>query len=146
MGSEYQRLIPPERKDYCVCSVVQGILRRYDVNLSQREIASRLTPAENGHVVDDDKLKNLFESKGLEYNFFWNHETPFNEPDFVLNDMNENSGIVGISSHLYLFDKFVDPDCYLIDPNNNEIVVKRIGELVKEMGSSGFFGVVKRQD
>ncbi len=52
-------LIPPVKKDYCVCSVLQGILRENDIQISQDEIAINLTPAKKGFKVDLRNLKEI---------------------------------------------------------------------------------------
>lgn len=134
-----------ERDNYCLCSVLQSILRRHGVSFSQREIADSLTPSENGLISHDDKIKEFHRSKGFEYSHYWHNETPFNEPDMVLSDMHDNDGLVGIGSHVYLLKYFDDPVLELIDPKGGGVIKKDIYQLLREMEKSGgFFGLVKR--
>ncbi len=137
-------LIPQERNNYCICSVLQAIFNNNKINLSQKEIADNLTPSDKGFLPHDDTIKNFLRSRGFEYFFYWYNETPFNEPDELLRDMNKYEGIIGIKSHIYLLKNFNDPILEIINPENNKVFRKDIYETLKEMKKlEGFFGLVK---
>lgn len=139
------RLTPQERDDYCLCAALQAILKNHEVNLSQREIANNLTPSQRGFLVDDRKIRDFLKSKGLEYIFYWQDKTPFNERDVVLAEMHKYEGIVGINYHTYLLESFKDPRLRLIDPADNTIKEKELREVLKEMRQyEGCFGIIKR--
>ncbi|MCL5729975.1 MAG: hypothetical protein M1165_00190 [Candidatus Pacearchaeota archaeon] len=149
-------LTSQERSDYCVCSVVQAIFRVHKINLSQDEIARNLTRSGDGFRVDDGIFSEFMKTNGFEYHHFVYNETPFNEPDTLLNEMNEHGGIVGIRepgqiyphilrNHVYLLQNFEDPLLMLINPKNNGLVVKDIYTLRREMARMevGFFGLFR---
>lgn len=135
-----------EKYDFCVCSVLQAVLRRYNLNFSQEEISKNLTPGQNGgYMVDDASIGNFLLSNGFEYkHYFWN-TTPNHEPDSLLADMDRNEGIVGINKHFYILKNFKDPDLEIIDPDNGKIIKKDIFALLKEMKEKGGnFGLIKK--
>ncbi len=143
-------LTPQEKSDYCVCSALQSILEKYDIHLSQEQIASKLTSAKNGFLVNDDRMTNFLNSNNLEYNFYWQDQTPFNERDAVLEEMDANNGIIGVDTHVYLLERFRYPLVEMIDPSNkdeyNARITKNLYELVQDMEqSAGFFAVIKRR-
>lgn len=138
-------LIPPERDNYCVCSVIQGIFKSHGINLSQEEIAGRLTPSEHGFLVDDEKMKELMLEMGFSYSYFPHNATPFNEPDMLLGDMNENQGFLGINPHAYLLGGFNDPELTLIDPLDCSRNKRDIYGVLREMQQKGGgFGLIKK--
>ena len=138
-------LTPQEREDYCLCSILQAILERHGIKVSQSEIAKDLTPSKNGFLVYDERMKDFLELKGFEYLFYWHDETPFNERDTVLEEMRANNGIIGVGKHVYLLEVFEYPVVKMIDPENGQVRVRNLVEMVKEMqDSEGFFGVVKK--
>lgn len=142
---EFQ-VTPQEKHDFCVCSVLQAVLRRYDINFSQNEIANNLTPGKNGgYMVDDASIGNFLFSNGFKYeHYFWN-ETPFHEPDSLLQEMNKHEGSVSIGKHWYLLKSFKDPDLEIIDPVNGKLIRKSIYEVLKEMHEKdGGFGLIKK--
>ena len=135
-----------EKYDFCVCSVLQAVLRRYNINFSQEEISKNLTPGQNGgYKVDDASIGNFLLSNGFKYeHYFWN-ETPFHEPDSLLEEMNNNEGSVSIGKHWYLLKYFKDPDLEIIDPINGQVIRKSIYEVLKEMHEKdGGFGLIKK--
>ena len=77
-------LVPQEKDNYCVCSVVQAVLKGKGIDLSQKEIADQLTLGREGFLVQDERMKTFLSAKGLKYEFYWRDETPFNEPYSVL--------------------------------------------------------------
>jgi len=142
---EFQ-VTPQEKYDFCVCSVLQAILRNYNINLSQEEISKNLMPGKNGgHMIDDASIGNFLFSNGFKYeHYFWN-QTPFNEPDSLLEEMDKNEGFVGINKHVYILRNFKDPDLEMIDPVNGEVIRKSIFDVLKEMHEKdGGFGLIKK--
>ncbi len=139
-----------EKKYFCVCSVLQAILRKRGVEISQEEIASNLTHGkdkdgkDDGYIVHDEKIKKFLLRKGFNYSYFGVHETPFNEPDELLKEMCQHDGMIGIGNHVYFLKDFEDPRVKLIDPKNGQEIEKNYFELLKEMRHSGIFGLVKR--
>lgn len=137
-------LIPQEKNNFCICSVLQAIFEKYKINLSQKEIAGNLTPAENGFYVDEDKIKKFLIRNKFEYFYYPYNATPFNEPDMLLKEINENNGFIGINSHIYLLTEFKDPLLNLINPLDNKHLIKNIYSTIKEMRKKyGFFGLLK---
>lgn len=135
-----------EQYDFCVCSVLQAVLRRYNIEISQTEIAKNLTPGkEGGYISNDDKIKNFLFSNGFKYeHYFWN-ETPLHEPDSLLEEMHKNEGIVSINRHFYILKYFKDPAIELINPDNGELIKKDIHTLLEEMHEKdGGFGLIKK--
>jgi len=147
----------PEKIDFCVCSVLQAILKANGEEISQGEIARNLTPGnEMGFQIHDEKIKNFLLGKGFRYDVFWCEDSSFFEPERLLFEMRDNYGIVGIEfidlkdgkkyNHVYLLRDFNDPMIKMADPNTGierEIEVNYRG-LLRVSGHSDFFGLVKR--
>lgn len=135
-----------EEYDFCVCSVLQAILRRHNLQFSQKEIAKNLTPGKNGgYQVNDDKIKNFLLSNGFKYEYYFWNETPFHEPDSLLEEMNKNDGMVSLNKHNYILKYFKDPDLELINPDNGENIKQNLYTLLKEMHEKdGGFGLIKK--
>src|SRR3989344_8350371 len=116
-------LTPQEREDYCVCSVLQAIFRRHGINISQREIADKLTPDKHGFHPNDKNMRTLIESNGFSYVFYWRNEVPFNESEMALWEMESHAGFIGIKTHVYLFKDYKPPQVKVINPENGSVEV-----------------------
>lgn len=124
---------------------MQEIFLINNIKISQDEIAKNLTPSEKGFYTDDDKIKGFLKGFGFEYKIYFRNTTPFNEPDFLLNEMNQNYGIIGVNSHTYFLKNFKDPRLELIDPKDEKLIEKNLYQTLKEMEEKGgFFGLVKK--
>ncbi len=137
-------LTPQEKDNFCVCSCLQAILRKYGKETSQQEIAKNLIPSEKGFFINDKRIKEFLKKEGLDYNYFNYNKTPFNEPDMILK---ENSDIlIGVNTHTFLLVDFQDPDLKLLDPKNGFAKQSDLYSLMREMHKkkSGGFGLVKR--
>lgn len=138
-------LIPQEKENYCVCSVLQSIFKKYHLNIEQDAIAQNLTPSKKGFYVDDYNFKNFLNKNGFNYDYYFYNEVPFNEPDFLLKEMKKENGFVGFYNHVYLLNDFRDPIVGLIDPSNNLLLEKELTNLLMDMSrGSGFFGLIKK--
>lgn len=142
-------IIIPEEKNFCVCSCLQAIFDFEGKKISQKDISKKLTPSNNGcgfKVHDKNIKKFLFES-GFNYLFYWRNETPFNEPELLLEDMKKekNHGLIGIKNHSYVLSDFKYPELKLIDPNDKKIKIKNYDQMIKEMhNTEGFFTLIQR--
>lgn len=133
-----------EEDNFCLCSVLQTILKRKNIEISQREIANNLTPSDNGFFADDLQIKNFMRINGFNYQFYGYNQTPFNEPDMLLLEMNENDGLLGINNHIYLLENFKYPKIEMIDPKNGELIQTDIYQTIRKMESDGgFYGLIK---
>lgn len=139
-------IVPQEKNNYCVCSVLQAIFKKYSIEISQNEIANSLTPSEKGFEVYDKNIKNFIESLGFEYEFYWRNETPLNEPELVLENMIAHQGFIGINDHTYLFVDYKYPNVKMIDPEKGKLKTKEYHSMIKEMYDykKGFFGLIKK--
>lgn len=141
-------LLPQEKDTYCLCAILQAILERHRILISQGEIADKLTPADEGFLAHDERIRDFLRSNGFAYYFYLHNQTPFNEPDTVLRDMQDNEGIIGMGKyryHSYLLNRFEDPQLEMINPGDNTILRTDIYSLLREMEESeGFFGLIKR--
>ena len=139
-------LIPQEKDNFCICSCLQAIFNKHNIKISQEEIANNLTPAKKGFRIHDKTFKNFVNAKGFYFEFYWYNETPFNEPDSLLEEMMKNEGFVGINSHTYLLENFNYPNIKLIDPENRLIKEYTLQSMYKDMqkDNEGFFGLVKK--
>ncbi|HTZ41732.1 MAG TPA: hypothetical protein VMC07_00800 [Candidatus Omnitrophota bacterium] len=132
-----------EKRDYCVCSVLQAVFRKHGLEISQEEIAGNLTHGEErGFKIDDKRIREFFLRNGFIYTPFGEDETPFNEPDGLLKEMQKHDGIIGIENHVYLLETFQDPRVMLIDPKDGQEVEKNYYQLLREMKNGGFFGLI----
>lgn len=151
--TETLELSVQEKRNFCVCSVLQAIFRNEGIEMSQKEIARNLTPGKkkfflffkkkDGYLVHDERIKKFMESQGFQYIHFGAYETPFNEPDELLKEMSQNYGMIGVGNHVYALKDFDNWKVKMIDPKNGELVETSYIELVREMGHSGVFGLVK---
>lgn len=133
-----------EKSNFCLCSVLQAIFRKYEIYFSQEEIAKNLTPSERGFLADDLRIKQFFNHNRFDYIFYRYNETPFNEPDMFLKEMEKHEGIIGINSHAYLLNEFQDPILRIINPENAVITELTLPLIEKEMHQKdGFFGLLK---
>jgi hypothetical protein len=138
------RLYPPEEDDYCVCSVLQSILRKYEVEMSQEEIARNLTPDDSGFRVDDSRIRRFMESNGLDYGWRWHDMISLRDLNSFLEDMDRESGIVGINEHLYLLGRFEKPMLELIDPMDERVRSEELFSLLRRMDKTkGLFGLIR---
>lgn len=132
------------KNNFCLCSVLQTIFKKYGLKISQEEIAKNLTTSENGFLADDPQIKKFMQINGFDYDFYWHNETPFNEPDMLLRDMDENNGILGINHHIYLLRDFQDPKIKMVEPENRRTIETDIYHVRREMeNAGGFFGLIR---
>jgi len=140
------KLIPQEKDNYCVCSVLQAIFDYHGIRISQEDISEKLTSCEKGFKVNDDQIRNLLNELGFDFTFYWRNETPLNEPCLVLDDMILDHGLVGINHHIYLLYDFNYPKLDLIDPIDGKIKAKDYDKMIEEMyKTKGYFGLIKKQ-
>ncbi len=139
-------IIRQEKNNFCICAVLQAIFYKYHIKISQEEIAENLTPAEKGFKIHDNSFKNFVNAKRFYFEFYWHNETPFNEPDSLLEEMIKNEGFIGINAHTYLLNNFNYPNVKLIDPKNCSIKEYTLSGMYKEMqnDNEGFFGLIKK--
>jgi len=103
------KIIPQEKDNYCVCSVLQAIFDFHGISISQEAISGKLTSCEKDFKVNDDQIRNLLNDMGFDFTFYWKTETPLNEPCMFLDDMLLDPGLVGINHHIYLLYDFNYP-------------------------------------
>ena len=139
-------LTPQEEKNYCVPSCLQAILRNYNIEETQREIFQQLTPTEKGVLISDDKFKNLLSIFEFNYDFFLYNQTPFNEPDFLLNKNSDKDILIGINEHCYILVLFQDPKLHVIDPKDAIIKEDELPNILNKMRKtkSGGFGLISK--
>jgi len=139
-------LKPQEKINYCVCSVLQAIFKTNNINVSQDEIAKNLEPTENGFFTDGKIITDYLKQKGFDYIFHHHNQTPYNEPDTLLKEMEIGKAIIGVNDHVYFFIDFEDPFVYVIDPKDNSENKIELSNLRRDMAKhkSGFFGLVKK--
>ncbi|MDP3986657.1 MAG: hypothetical protein Q8P81_00330 [Nanoarchaeota archaeon] len=138
-------LVPQERDDYCLCSVLQAILKSYGRDFSQDEIAGNLTPGRReGFLIDGEVIDSFMKGNGFDYQLYWHNMTPFNEPDFLLDSISSYRGFVALDHHVYLLRDFKDPTVSLVDPKNGYLVQHNLFKVRMMMDRlGGGFGVVK---
>lgn len=140
-------LIPQEKRNYCVCSVLQAIFDSHKIKISQDEIASKLTPAEKGFYVDDDKIKLFLKGSGFDYKYYWRNQVVLNEIEFALEEMKNSEGFLTIGHHSYLFLDYNYREVLLIDPKNGEKIKYLEDDLdykIRNSETQGFFGLLKK--
>jgi len=138
-------IIPQEKNNFCVCSVLQSIFNKYNISMSQKEISKNLTPSKKGFEIDDKKIRDFLNNKGFYYNAYWKNETPFNEPEIVLEEMIKYDGFIGIGNHVYLVNEFNDPEIIVTDPADVSKIEKDLYSVRREMekANSGYFCLLK---
>ncbi len=138
-------LIPQEKNNYCVCSVLQGIFLENDIKISQDEIAINLTSSKNGFLVNDNRIKKFMEGKGFDYKFYWYNETPLNEPALLLEEISIGSGFIGLGIHTYRVLEFKEPLIISDNPENSSIKSFNLYDLRRDFEKSdGGFGLIRK--
>ncbi|MFA5953417.1 MAG: cysteine peptidase family C39 domain-containing protein [Candidatus Pacearchaeota archaeon] len=139
-------LIPQEKNNYCLCSVIQAIFDKHGKKISQDQIAPQLNSGENGFYFDDFKFKNFLNAYGFVYSLFKYDTTPFNEPDFLLSENFEKDIFIAWNKHVVLLNDFKDPYIEYINPDKGIVQKKELSSLLFEMSQnkSGFFGVISK--
>lgn len=133
-----------EKENFCLCSVLQSIFNEHNIFFSQKEISEKLTKSNNGFLADDKRIILFLSSQGFNYSFYRHNEVPFNELDFLLEDMKDNHGIIGIKNHAYLLGNFNYPFLEIIDPQNNSVISYKISSIKQEIEKKGgLFGLLK---
>ena len=133
-----------EEKNFCLCSTLQSIFKKHGIEISQKQIADNLTPSDYGFLAQDSKIREFMHTNRFSYEFYWHNTTPFNEPDVVLGEMDENDGILGIKNHVYFLQRFKDPKIEMIDPETEELIQTDIYQVLRQMNDDGgFFGLIK---
>jgi hypothetical protein len=139
------QLILQEKNNYCLCSVLQGILSERDLIVSQDYIALNLTPSEKGFRADDARIKEFMENKGFDYQFYWWNTTPLNEPDSLLKEISMNDGFLGVGIHTYRILDFKDPKIITDNPEDSSKKIFNIYNLMKDFSKTdGGFGLIKK--
>ena len=100
---------------------------------------------EKGFIVHDQKVKEFLDWQGLNYEFYWHNETPFNEPDTLLNENFHKDIILLMDSHCYLLVDFKDPTLQMLDPLDDLLKKSGINEVLSEMNKNdGGFGLISK--
>jgi ABC-type bacteriocin/lantibiotic exporter with double-glycine peptidase domain len=134
-----------EAENLCLCSVLQAILKKYDIHFSQKEIARNLTPEKNGFKADDENIKQFMRKIGFDYSFYWNNTTPFNEPDTLIGEIIQNEGFIGLNSHAFLPVDINYDNIKVIDPADCAVREFNYYKILREMSkkNDGLFGLLK---
>jgi ABC-type bacteriocin/lantibiotic exporter with double-glycine peptidase domain len=142
------RITSPKKDNYCVPSCLQAVFRKYDLEISQENIADILIKKKKGFIPEGEKLENFLKQRGLNYKFYWYNETPFNEPDALIQEGLLHNMIIGINDHCFILSGFEKDKISLLDPNNSLINEKDYYEITRNMFHSelGFFGLIKKVD
>lgn len=151
MVQEYN-LISPERKNYCVCSVLQAILDKNGINMTQDEITDILAPGKKkskikGFKLDDENLVDFMKANGFNYKTYWRNQVLLNDIEFVLEEMKDREGIICMDRHAYLFADYNGFNVILIEPCKKEVKTYTTNSLDREMRNSksmGSFGLIKK--
>lgn len=140
-------LISQEKRNYCLCSVVQAILDKDKKKFSQELIASQLNKDESGFYFNDSKFENFLFNQGYNFNLYSYNETPFNEPSDLLISSRKEHVLIAWDRHVVLMEEFRDPLLKYIDPSDGLIKEKDLGALLFNMAldKSGFFGIVSKR-
>jgi len=135
-----------EKNNYCLCAVIQEVFKKYNINISQDEIAKELTPSKKGFEANDEKIKQFMDKNGFNYQFYWNNTTPFNEPDTLIDEISQKGGFMGLDNHTYLLVKMDYDKIKAIDPKDNSMREFNYYSMMKEMSrkNDGCFGLIKK--
>lgn len=133
-----------EKDNYCLCAILSDIFLDYNITTPQKEIAKNLTPTQKGFRADDNKIKDLLRKNGFDYNFYWWNQTPFHEPDSLLNEISNNQGFICIEDHAYRVLEFEDSMIILIDPvSESSTEVNYYSTMDKLRKFDGGFGLLR---
>jgi ABC-type bacteriocin/lantibiotic exporter with double-glycine peptidase domain len=137
-------LTPQEKENYCACSVLQAIFRSHGIEISQEDIFNNLTPSEKGVILIDEKFSNFIKQNGFDYEFYFHNETPFNEPEIILEQ--DKNIFLGWDNHLRLLTSFSDPKVKFLDPKDAKEYSKDLREIRHLMSKDkkGLFGIITK--
>lgn len=133
---------------YCFPACLQAVLREHGKEISQEEIARELNCTEEGASLK--AVAEFLEKRKLKFEYHNYNETPFNEPDFLLQEAFEKGKHVLIAYpnskgyHIFLVEHFSDPLVHTRDPKNAELYVVTLEQLMQKMHErkSGGFGLI----
>jgi ABC-type bacteriocin/lantibiotic exporter with double-glycine peptidase domain len=133
-----------EENDWCYPACLQAILRRHKIQLSQEEIAREL--GINGNGAREETVRLFLQKKGFQFEFYRHNETPFNEPDSLLEDSLKQGKdvLLGLShirgTHFCLLESFEYPTLQIRDPSNLELKQISLFDLITLMMGERFVG------
>lgn len=138
-----------EKPNYCIPAVLQAILRRYDEELAQQDIAAEIGLKESGAGFDEH-LEFFFAKRNLQFTFYNYNETPFNEPESLLQEalMQGLDVMIGYDTgkglHVQLMADFRGVILTLLDPSEKERHNENFFKILNRMSEkkSGGFGLV----
>jgi len=138
-----------EEKYWCFPACLQAVLRRYDIHEEQRDIALALGTDENGTLTKG--VKKFLRLRGFNFEHYDYNATPFNEPDFLLNEstMRGLDVVVAVPGtrikHVLLVQRFQKDELTLLDPEGG-IKTRNLNDLYREMfqRKMGGFGIILR--
>jgi hypothetical protein len=138
-----------EKPNYCIPAVLQAILRRYDEESTQQDIAAEIELKESGAGFDEH-LEFFFAKRNLQYSYYNYNETPLNEPESLLQEalMQGLDVLVGYDAgnklHVQLMEDFRGVILTLLDPSDAECHHENFFKMLNRMSEkkSGGFGLV----
>lgn len=139
------KLEKQEKPEWCYPACIQAVLRKYNHNFTQSELAEKMGTGKSGTY--DKKVKQFLQSLALDYNYYNYDEVLFKEPELLI----QTSGHILISLpskllHITLMESYNKERNMLriIDPANLESKLFNLQALYSRMFSekSGGFGLV----
>ena len=139
-----------ENEYWCFPACLQAVLRRHNLDETQKTIAEALQVDSNGAKIV--RVSEYLKQRGFDFVFYNYNQTPFNEPDFLLSESSRRGLDVVVAipgkrlNHTTLMADFRDPELVLLDPEGPVERRRNIYELIKEMHQreTGGFGIIDR--
>ena len=136
-----------QQGNLCIPAVIQAVLRKHHIELMQERIAKQLVRRKKG-LMFDESLRRIFDKYNLLYQYFNFNETPFNEPDFLLQENQDKDIMIGYDKgqglHIQLLIYFQYPKIILLDPADCRQHEENFQNILRTMFDTkkGGFGLV----
>lgn len=139
-----------ENRDFCMPSVFQAIMRKYDFELTQEQIAREVNFSPEKLVYFED-CADFFKKRNLQFNFYHYNQTPWNDHEILVSEAFEKGQDLVVAyespkklSHAHLALDFSQRQLIMQDPGNFSIFSFDIYELERKMWADkvGVYGLV----
>ena len=141
-----------EEGNWCLPACLQAVLRRHEIYEEQEDIARDLGVDEDGAKIK--RIEEFLKQRGFSFEDYNYNQTPFNEPNFLLNEARIRGDDVLVDipvqkrdvKHSLLLQDIQGNELIMLDPDGVVKRTRNLYELHREMfqRKMGGFSVIKR--
>jgi hypothetical protein len=138
-----------EKSHYCIPSCIQAILKKYNFQVSQDEIAEKLGCLDKAPIFGEN-LNKFFHDYKMNFYYYNYNEVPFSCPSDILERAfkRNRDSMLGYKTenglHIQLITDFKDPLIKLLDPDTVKEHLENLDNIYHKMHSDklGGFGTI----